>query len=192
MTDLFSTETPIIEKPRMELKSKAYVSIDPGKTGAICAMVNERFIGKWVIPLLGKEVDIKALYNIISGLIGKYNVVLILEEVHSIFGTSASSNFTFGFVCGVIEAIVVSQDVKLIKVQPKAWQKTIWCNADLTYKPKKPEQKNASIDTKATSLRAAVRLFPTEDFTKSARSTNAHDGIIDAALISEYARRMNL
>lgn len=175
-----------------KIKPKAYVAIDPGKSGGVVAMVNDVLIGKWIIPILGDDIDIKALYRIISDLISQYNVTLVLEDVHSIFGTSAASNFAFGFVCGVIEAIVVSQGVRLIKVQPKVWQKVVWTNSDMQYKPKKPDQKKASVDTKATSLLAATRLYPGEDFRKSVRAKIAHDGIVDACCMCYYARRMNL
>lgn len=173
-------------------KPKAIVSIDPGKNGGIVCMVNEQLIRKWIIPISGDDIDIRTLYGIIADLISQYRVTLILEDVHSIFGTSAASNFAFGFVCGVIEAIVVSQNVRLIKVQPKAWQKVVWTNSDMQYKPKKPEQKKASIDTKATSLMAAKRLFPNDDFRKSERAKIAHDGLIDAACMCYYAQRLNL
>jgi hypothetical protein len=148
--------------------------------------------GKWAMPILGDDIDIHALYKLFKHIIERFNVTVILEDVHSIFGSSASSNFTFGFVCGAIEAVVVCHQLKLIKVQPKTWQKEIWDNNDKCYKTKKPEQKNPSIDTKATSLKAATRLFPGEDMRRTEKSKIAHDGIVDALLICEYGRRKNL
>lgn len=174
---------------------KAWVGVDPGKSGAISVMdSNGKIVYRAIMPLIGDDVNIHELYKIFAGLKLDYELTLILEDVHSIFGSSAASNFTFGFVCGAIEAIVISHSIKLIKVQPKSWQKEIWQNADKCYKPKKPEQKNPSLDTKATSLKAAIRMFPTFDFRKpnSLRSVNAHDGIVDAVLICEYGRRKNL
>jgi hypothetical protein len=184
MNDLFTKE--------ISERSKCYIAIDPGKSGGIVAMKDETIIGKWIMPILGDDIDISALYGIFSDLIDKYTPTVILEDVHSIFGVSASANFTFGFVCGVIEAVVISHKLKLIKVTPKKWQAEIWENSDKVYKPKKPEQKNPSIDTKGTSLRAAVRLFPGVDMRKSSRATNYHDGIVDAILMVEYGRRKNL
>lgn len=173
-------------------KQQCYVAIDPGKNGGIVAMSGKTVIGKWIMPLLGDDIDISGLYSLLQRLWSDYDVTVILEDVHSIFGSSASSNFTFGFVCGVIEAVVVSQKLKLIKVGPKKWQGEIWENSDKCYKPKKPDQKNPSVDTKATTLRAAVRLFPMEDLRKSDRAKIAHDGIVDALLMAEYGRRKNL
>lgn len=178
-----------------EVKQKAYCGVDPGKSGAIAVMdFKGEIVHRFIMPNIGDDIDIHELYKAFTALKSEFTLTLVLEDVHSIFNSSAGSNFTFGFVCGAIEAIVISHSIKLIKVQPKTWQKEIWQNADKCYKPKKPEQKNPSIDTKATSLKAAKRMFPEFDFRKpnSIRSVNAHDGIVDAVLICEYARRKNL
>lgn len=175
-----------------ELKPIAYVGIDPGKNGGIVAITtNGMVIQKTPTPLLGDGLDVLAIQHLFTSLIGVYTPVVILEDVHSIFGSSASSNFTFGYVCGAIEAIVLCQRMKLIKVQPKKWQAEIWQNSDKVYKAKKPDQKNPSIDTKATSLSAVSRLFPNVDLRKTERSKIAADGIVDALLLAEYGRRRN-
>lgn len=175
-------------------KTPAYLGIDPGKSGGLTVMQDGKIVFKAIMPISGDNLDIRGLYDLIRSLTSNYNLTVVLEEVHSIFGSSAGSNFTFGFVCGAIEAIVVSHRLKLIKVQPKKWQKEVWTNSDMAYKPKKPAQKNASVDTKATSLNCAKRLFPDFDFRKSdsARVTKDHDGIVDAVLMCEYARIKNL
>lgn len=51
-------------------------------------------------------------------------------------------------------------------------------------KPEKPK-----VDTKATSLLAAKRLFPDETFLATQRSKVPHDGIVDAVLIGLYCVR---
>lgn len=49
----------------------------------------------------------------------------MIEDVHSIFGSSAKSNFTFGFNTGLLHGIIRSLGLPLDQVQPKAWQKHI-------------------------------------------------------------------
>jgi hypothetical protein len=44
-------------------------------------------------------------------------------------------------------------------------------------------------DTKKTAKLVAKRLWPGQDFTKSARAYQPHDGKCDAALIAEWGRR---
>ncbi len=46
-------------------------------------------------------------------------------------------------------------------------------------------------DTKAMSLVAAQRIFPNESFLATERSSVPHDGLVDAALICEFGKRMN-
>lgn len=183
--NLFDTEEPL--KPRL------WVGIDPGKSGGIVAMNSECQMKKWIIPLVGDSVDLKMLFDIFVPLKEKYSVTLILEEVHSIFGTSAGSNFTFGFVCGAIEAIVISHGLKLIKIAPKKWQAEIWQNSDIQYKALEIGKTKKQVNTKLTSLVCAKRLFPYFDFRKSdsKRVKNDHDGIIDACLLAEVGRRKN-
>jgi len=42
------------------------------------------------------------------------------------------------------------------------------------------------------ALVAAKRLFPGQDFTLTERATKAHDGMVDALLMSEYGKRKGL
>lgn len=192
MSDLFN-EIGSYKRPEPEfVKLKAWVGIDPGADGGIACIDINGHTKKWVMPNTGNGIEILELVKILDDLKEQYSVTLILEEVHSIFGTSAKSNFSFGFTCGAIHTIVVTRLLKLLPVQPKAWQKVIWANCDKVYKSLKEKQKTPSIDTKATSLNACRRLFPLLDLRKSARASKAHDGIVDAILIAEYGRRCNL
>lgn len=51
------------------------------------------------------------------------------------------------------------------------------------------KQEQPKVDTKATSLLAAKRLFPEETFLATTRSKVPHDGIVDAVLIGLYCVR---
>ena len=73
------------------------------------------------------------------------------------------------------------------EVQPKTWQKEIHTTADRVYAA-------AKLDTKATSIRCAMRLFPLVSFVKpwsgkGVQPTKIQDGMCDATLIAEYIRR---
>ncbi len=197
-------------------KTRLYLGIDPGKSGGIVALKPDgTVVDKFIMPILGDNLDVAKMYDLFKALHDRYHITVILEDVHSIFGMSAATNWTFGYVCGAIEAVVLCLKLKMVKVAPKTWQKEIWINSDKVYKPKKPEQKNPSIDTKPTSICAAARLFPREDlrgeiiikyYADSAANRKAgkankeipsakkepHDGIVDALLMAEYGRRKNL
>ena len=195
---------------------KIYIAIDPGKSGGISAVdTNGNVIFKKEMPLLNDELDAVELSAILSDAMSNYNCMLVVEDVHSIFGVSASNNFVFGWVCGQIDAVVKLSKIKHEYIQPKFWQKNCWTNSDMIYKPLKEGQKRASVDTKATSLITAMRLFPREDLrghveikyygdTKENQKLNRagapiptkknkpHDGIVDSLLMAEVARRLNL
>ena len=128
-------------------------------------------------PIITKRLDIAEIQKIIRSYQNPY---IVIEQVHSVFGSSAKSNFTFGYVCGQLDAILKCNNIPHSKVPPKTWQKEMWVGV--------PKQD----DNKATSLLAATHIFPGVDFRATERSKKAHDGIVDAFLIAEYARRKNL
>ena len=173
-------------------KTKIWVGVDPGKKGGIVAISDNGIVGKWVMPLLGDDIDAQGIWDILAELKTKHDITLVLEEVHSLFGMSASTNFSMGHTLGIILGIIVTSKIKLIRIAPKTWQKEVWNTSDMEYKPIKEGQKKASVDTKLTSMKAAHRLFPTADFRATTRSKNDHDGITDSVCLAEYARRKNL
>ena len=183
----------ILDKDKvLGIKQQLYIGIDPGKKGGIVAISNQGMVGKWIIPLIGDNVDAEAIWVILNGLKERYNPTLILEDVHSLFGMSASTNFSMGHTLGILDGIIAVAKVKLSRVAPKTWQKEIWENNDMEYKPIKSDQKKPSIDTKLTSMKAAHRLYPNEDFRATTRSKNDWDGLTDACCLAEYGRRKNL
>lgn len=127
----------------------------------------------------------------------------VKEEIHAIFGSSASSTFEFGAADGTLEAFLkmlsISSENKfpIYTVQPKAWQSVAWKGVELvkgdpimdkgTKKQKvtKKGELRFKTDTKATSTAAAHALFPGVSFIPP-RCRNEHDGLIDAALIAYW------
>lgn len=174
------------------MKKNIFVGVDVGKNGGIFAMDDERdIIVKAAIPKVkgSDEVDYQELLFIFRHITRasrrKAEVIVVIEDVHSIFGTSAKSNFAFGHIKGIKEAMMVALNYEYKLIPPKKWQKKVWLPEDIVYEAGKSGKKKK--DTKATSLKAAQRIFPNVDFTKSPRATKPHDGIVDAALMAEYA-----
>ena len=161
---------------------KAYIGIDPGKDGGVAVLFENGTVDLFTIPLIGKDIDIRELFAIIqAAIVGPPGSrILIMENVHSLFGMSAKSNFTFGFVNGVMESISIISGAPFVKVSPKTWQKVAFLGV--------PEDK----DKKSMAQQAAYRLFPGVDFRKSERAKKPHDGLIDAALMAYYGKVSNL
>jgi hypothetical protein len=175
------------------------IGIDPGKNGFICVFNTNESVevknGEWMplipnpltyysIPLINKEVDLRSLDVIFNSPEFKTdNIHCCIEDVHAIFGSAAKATFNFGWIVGVLEAMLVSYEIPYTKVKPKEWQKEMWQGIPLQKKP------NGRTDTKAMSLLAAKRLFPNEDLTATERSVKPHDGKADALLLAEYCKR---
>lgn len=178
----------------MTAKTKI-IGIDPGKTGAI-VMLDGDTVRKYPIPLIGKELDMLQLHRILD-VEGKQDWHVFIEDVHAIYGSAAGSTFTFGFVCGAIQAMVIALKLKHTLVQPKEWQKVVYQGIPVIRKPSiivkkgklKGQRRKGPKDCKAMSELAAKRLFPTVDLRKNDRCKVSHDGIVDALLIAEYGKR---
>lgn len=160
---------------------KVYIAIDPGKFGYV-SIINKD--GKFIkaFPLLknNKAVDVVDIsQNLFDLSIYEGNCHVILEDVHSIFGSSAGANFNFGWIVGVIEGTLSTLGLSYTKVAPKTWQKVMHQGIA------KNENK------KIMSLMACHKIFPTVDLRRTERCTKEDDNFADSLLMAEYGRRKN-
>lgn len=168
------------------INSKAYIGIDNGLDGGIVALDGEgavTFKSKMPVNKTGKgrEIDVQGFAAIVEQL--SPHAVFIVEQAskHSP-GKMALCSTWHSFAC-------MTTTLKLLKVQwdlvqPQKWQKAFWA------RPKMP--KGQKFDTKAAALVAAKRIWPCEEWLASDRCKIAHNGMVDAALIAEHARRSGI
>lgn len=167
--------------------------IDPGKNGGIVFMCEGKIDSLYPMPKIGSELDIFTMVKILSSFPMK-NVHFYIEDVHAIFGSAAGATFSFGFVCGAIQASVSALNMPFTLVQPKVWQKVAYQGIPEIRKPdfliKQGKRAGKSTrgkrDCKQMSELAARRLFPGVDFRSTEKCKKVHDGIVDAALIAYY------
>jgi hypothetical protein len=99
--------------------------IDPGANGAICVLDSKDpgHIGLWGLKK-------NPIYETANWLHNQHVEAVWIEDVHSIHGTAAKSNFTFGKNLGYVTAIseIVTQGNFSRLVTPKVWQKYIGVN----------------------------------------------------------------
>lgn len=175
---------------------KVSIGIDIGADGGYC-VIDDHGLHYGKIPRVADgEIDLHGLAMRICPNEDDMSVIVI-EDLHSVFGSSAKSNFEFGKNNGLIIGMIQMLQIPYLKVAPKKWQKEMWegirpVEIPVKGKTNKDGSQKYKIDTKATSLIAARRLFPKETFLATERSKVPHDGIVDAVLIAEYARRKNL
>lgn len=173
------------------MSGKIYLGIDIGKNGAFVAIHPDGTVKTHSIPKIGTQVDYIKADEMLLGLItdssnifAQTDVIVGMEDVHSIFGAGAKSNFEFGRSLGFIEGLITSYDLSFHKFSPKTWQKVCFEGIPNMKKPGK-----TSNDTKAMASLAAQRLYPTLDLRKSERAKVPHDGIVDALLIAHYCKQ---
>lgn len=175
------------------MEDKLYIGIDVGAKG----FISMQFKGSWRHFSIADN-DLHDLNKIIKETRKEYeNIACVIEDVHAIFGSSAKATFQFGVNKGWLEALLVANDIPYTFVQPKEWQREMWGNSDMVISYKKvvikgKETTKKEVNTKATSINCAKRLFPMIDFRKSERAKNIDDNKVDSVLMSEFARRMNL
>lgn len=169
------------------------MSIDPGSKGFIVTQCNGGFSFYSIA-----DNDLYQLSEIMAKIRNTYsNLVCVIEDVHSIYGSAAKATFNFGFNKGYLVGLLAANKIPYVLVQPKTWQKEMWLNSDMVVNYKRvtikgKEVTKKEVDTKNTSINAAKRLFPHIDFRKSEICKNLDDNKVDATLMSEYARRKNL
>jgi len=160
-----------------ESKPVVAIGIDPGKDGAMAVLWPD-----YPRPPLGDDTvctypfDRHEFCGVLSNVASMrdfYDITCVLEHVGAMPGQGSVSMFhfgeNFGWIQGVLDAYLVPYEL----VRPQKWKKEFSCTSD----------KNTSIDV-------ARRLFPTKDLRRTTRCKGPHDGICEALLMAEYARRI--
>ena len=144
--------------------------IDPGTNGAIAVLDSES-------PDSVALLDLKnnSIIDIHNWLVEKFDDelrIFWIEDVHSMFGMSAKSNFGFGKNIGKITAVAELYNHEVsITVTPKVWQKYI----GVTVKGKAIKKEVAKI---------AQRLYPNAEL--HGKRGGLLDGRADALMIAHY------
>jgi hypothetical protein len=110
----------------------------------------------------------------------------VFEKLGVIFGSSKTTAFSMGHQAGAIEMGCIAHGISFTKVRAVDWQKQMFQGVETITKTGK-----SSRDTKAMALIAIKRIFPDLKLTFGDRAIKAHDGLVDAVLMAEYARRNN-
>jgi crossover junction endodeoxyribonuclease RuvC len=168
---------------------KIYVGIDIGKLGAVVCIDSNSNVQTYPMPKVGDEIDQQRLSDIFFD-IKRTNseVVVVMEDVHSLHKAGAKSNFQFGRSLGIVEGMVVANSLPFYKVSPKTWQKVCFEGIPLMKLSGPFVEGRGVYDNKAMARLAAQRLYPTQDLRKSARAKVPDSGIVDALLMAHYCK----
>jgi len=147
------------------------------------------------MPKIGKIIDTKEVDNIMKNIISarftsctSVNIYAVCEDLHAVYGSSAKSTFEFGYAAGLIEMVLVSNNIPFTKVAPKKWQAEMWQGVPIMKKPSSTGKTFVN-DTKGMSLVAAKRLFPGFNMCRTSRCKVPDNNLVDALLLCLYAQR---
>lgn len=143
---------------------RVFVGIDPGKSGAL-AVLSES--GECNVVPFDESVYIAVLKTVASP-----STVCCLEKVGAMPGQGVVSMFNFGHNFGFIEGLLQAFNISYQRVPPQTWKKEFSVTSD-----------------KSTSIEVCRKLFPGVCLLPTSRSRKPSDGMAEAVLMAEYARR---
>jgi len=159
------------------------IGFDPGKDGAMAILgyrdtpivvpFDERGYADQLRQLRGLDLSVaEQELNAILGVGGSVKVFCVVEHVGAMPGQGVTSCFSFGQNFGFILGLLTAFRIPYELVRPIKWKKEFSCTSD-----------------KNTSVAAAQRLFPGVDLRRTPKCQKPHDGVCEALLIAEYAKR---
>ena len=140
----------------------SYIGIDPGRSGAM-AIIDA--LGVYTFPF-DEERYIWALKKAPTG------SICCLEHVHAMPKQGVTSSFNFGLNFGWLQGVLSALGIRYELVHPQKWKKEFSVTGD----------KNSSIEV-------CKRLFPAVSIKRTDKCVKDDDGLAEALLMAEYARR---
>lgn len=140
-----------------------YIGIDPGKSGAL-AMID----GDIAFAIPFDETKYIAELQTVD----PRQAAACLEYVHAMPNQGTRSMFSFGQNYGWLQGVLTVLRIPYELVAPRKWKGAFSVTGD-----------------KNSSIAVCKRLFPSVNLLKTERCRTAHDGMAEALLMAEYARR---
>lgn len=160
-----------------------YIGIDNGLTGGLVALSDVAGlppIAKLPMPCQakakGNEIDIAAVWRWIQELHAQ-DMTLVMEQPGGSKNYKAAVSMADSF--GALRALAELKGLRHHRITPQKWQKEILPNCPAG-------------ETKSFALAVVKRLWPEESWLATPRCKKPSEGLIDAALIAEYARSKQL
>jgi len=150
-------------------KLVAFMGIDPGAKGSFCLLVpSTKQIA--FMSTIAKPLELMKWFQTID--IELNLAIIMIESVHSIYGMSAKSNFSFGRNLGRVETISYCTGNMVDTVTPKVWQKFVGVKS-----------KGKAIKKNVADL--CDKLYPHVNI--YGPKGGLHDGKSDSLMIAHYA-----
>ena len=153
------------------------IGIDPGLSGAIAILENNKVLNIFDIPVMSegkknkKQLNSALLVSLLKENINnKEEVAVVVEQVNAMPGQGVTSMFNFGQTFGAIKGICAALDLPIFFVRPSKWKKYF-------------ELINSSKDSSRTK---AIEMYPklSNQLSKK-KDVNKSDAILIARFFSE-------
>ena len=153
------------------------IGIDPGLSGAIAILENNKVVGIYDMPVMAegkknkRQLNSAQLVNIIKDNINtKEEITVVVEQVNAMPGQGVTSMFNFGQTFGAIKGVCAALKLPIFFVRPSKWKKYF-------------ELINSSKDSSRTKV---IEMYPSlsNQLTKK-KDVNKSDAILIARFYSE-------
>ena len=145
---------------------KTYIGIDPGKSGALAVIEENGDIHVWPFNSVKYAEVLTHLSSV------RDEIKCCVEKVGAMPGQGVVSMFNFGHNFGFIEGLLLGNWIPYQLVPPQTWKKEFSLSSD-----------------KTKSIEVCQKLFPHVSLLPTEKSRKPSDGMAEAILIAEYARR---
>ena len=153
------------------------IGIDPGLTGAIAIMQNNKVLDIIEMPVMSegkknkRQLNSAQLVSIIKKNIeSNEEVAVVVEQVNAMPGQGVTSMFNFGQTFGAIKGVCAALELPIFFVRPSKWKKYF-------------ELINASKDSSRTK---AIEMYPSlSNHLAKKKDVNKSDAILIARYFNE-------
>lgn len=141
-----------------------YIGVDPGKKGGYAIIENDAIdVFPW---------SDQGFVDNMADAMNCGKCVAAVEKVGAMPGQGVTSMFSFGQSFGFILGVLTALGIGYQLVPPRVWKKEYSLTND-----------------KGKSIEVCKRLFPGVDLKRTERCKTDSDGMAEALLLAEYARR---
>ena len=153
------------------------LGIDPGLSGAIAVMEDNKVLNLFDIPVMSegkknkRQLNSALLVSLLKeNIVSHEEVAVVVEQVNAMPGQGVTSMFNFGQTFGAIKGVCAALDLPIFFVRPSKWKKHF-------------ELINSSKDSSRTK---AIEMYPklSNQLTKK-KDVNKSDAILIARYYSE-------
>ena len=152
------------------------IGIDPGLSGAIAVLENNKVLKLFEMPVMSegkknkRQLNSALLVNLLKENIkNNEEVAIVVEQVNAMPGQGVTSMFNFGQTFGAIKGISAALEFPIFFVRPSKWKKHF-------------ELINSSKDASRTK---AIEMYPKLSSQLAKKDVNKSDAILIARFYSE-------